>query len=144
MHLNRKPTSRIRFPFATPLALLGKVRGMETPMQQAVAKRLIAIMAELKKNKRQMCDFLGVSEGRFGNWIGRGEKANMPAEEYMARLCEKIPYLTMDYIYLGRLDAVTTSLAIRLKAREMGLDPDQADFPQERVLQEVGLSSRRV
>ena len=112
-------------------------------MQQAVARRLIAIMAELGKNKRQMCEFLDVSEGRFGNWIGRGEKANMPAEDVMARLCELVPHLTMDYIYLGRLDGVKTSLAIRLKAREMGIDPDQADFPEGGVLQAVALSSRR-
>jgi transcriptional regulator with XRE-family HTH domain len=112
-------------------------------MQQAVAVRLAAIMRELGKNRRDMAEFLGVGESRLGNWLGTGEKANMPSEAAMARLCEQVPALTMDYIYLGRLDAVPYSAAIRLKARELGLDPDAPDLDLGPVAAAVGLSNRR-
>lgn len=132
-----------RKSFATYLVGRGKFCAMGSTMQQAVAVRLAAIMKELKKSRREMAEFLEVGESRLGNWLGTGEKANMPSEAAMARLCEKVPLLTMDYIYLGRLDAVPYSHAIRLKARELGLDPDDPGVDLAPVAAAVGLSNRR-
>lgn len=132
-----------RFSFMTHQAWRGTFPSMGNTMQHAVAVRLAAIMKELGKSRREMAEFLDVGESRLGNWLGSGEKSNMPSEAAMARLCEKVPLLTMDYIYLGRLDAVPYAAAIRLKARELGLDPDAPDLDLAPVAAAVGLSNRR-
>lgn len=144
MLCNPETQPRVRFPSTTCQGGLGEASGMENTMQQAVAARLAAIMKELGKKRREMADFLDVSESRLGNWLGSGEKANMPHEAAMVLLCDKVPFLTMDYIYRGRLDCVPYAFAIRLKARELGLDPDQPDIDLEPVAAAVGLSNRRV
>lgn len=69
-------------------------------------------------NRRQMASFLNTSESKLGNWLGNGLKANKPAEEAMVLLCEKVPGLTLDYLYRGVLDHVPMALAIRLQASE--------------------------
>lgn len=116
---------------------------MTDDIQQAVAGRLAAIMDELGKNRREMAAFLDVGESRLGNWLGKGAKSNRPAEDAMVRLVKQVPALTMDYIYLGRLDAVPMALAIRLKAREMGIDPNQPG-QEEAVAAALATSNRKV
>lgn len=116
---------------------------MEPTNQATVARRLDAIIRELGKSRREMASFLDVGESRLGNWLASGPKGNMPAEAAMALLCSKVPALTMDYIYMGRLDGVPINLAVRLKARELGLEPDAQDLPRALVLDAVIASSRR-
>jgi len=108
------------------------LRRMESVLQQAVARRLRAVMSELGMNRRQFAGFLDVAEGKLGNWLGNGAKANMPAEEAMVLLCEKAPGLTLDYIYRGVLDHVPMALAIRLQAWEQGVPVTREDQPAER------------
>jgi transcriptional regulator with XRE-family HTH domain len=118
--------------------------GMETPLQQEVARRLRAVMGELKLNRRQMADYLGVAENRLGNWLGKGPKSSMPAEEALILLCRKVPGLTLDYMYRGLLDHVPTGLAIRLMAREQGMDPDERAPDPDAVLRAGSEALRKV
>lgn len=93
-----------------------------------IGQRLTAIRLERKLSPSQMADWLGVQRTRYVNWE---KEQNRPSEEKMALLCEYTG-VTMDYIYRGILDAVPMALAIRLKAREMGEDPDAPEYdPQE-------------
>ena len=92
--------------------------------QDAIARRLRAIRAEIGIKPPAMAKRLGVGRTRYINWETLGPSGNMPAEEAMALLCDQVPGLTMDYIYRGILDAVPHALAIRLTAHEEGLDPD--------------------
>lgn len=80
-----------------------------------------------------MALFLGVGRTRYLNW----ERAeNLPSETHMIALAEKTG-ITLDYIYRGVLDAVPMALAIRLSARERGLDPDDPDFRPAQALGET-------
>jgi hypothetical protein len=97
------------------------IRVMATVLQQDIARRLRAVMAELGMNRRQFAEFLETAESKLGNWLGKGPKANKPPEEVMVLLCEKAPGLTLDYLYRGVLDHVPMALAIRLKAWEEGI-----------------------
>jgi len=116
--------------------------GMETPLQQAVATRLRALMSELKMNRREMAEYLQVAENRLGNWLGKGSKASMPAEESMILLCSKIRGLTLDYIYRGHLEHLPTGLAIRLTAWEQGIDPDREHLEAETLVRAAAAALR--
>lgn len=95
-----------------------------------IAKRLKAIRKEMKKNATEMAVYVGANRSRYGNWESA---ANFPDEMAMMRLCAATG-LTLDYIYRGKLDAVPLALAIRVKAREKGLDPDAPGFQPEQAL----------
>lgn len=71
---------------------------------------------------------LGVPRTTYLGWEADDpKKPNFPAEEAMAQLCEMKRGLTLDYLYRGVYGSMPLGLAIRLTAREMGLDPDRAD-----------------
>ncbi len=107
---------------------------MAKVVRAEVARRLRAVRAELGLSPAQMAERLGVGRTTYYNWEAENPaKPNFPAEEAMAELCDLLPGLTLDYIYRGRMDAVPTSLAIRLTARELGQDPDAKDFRPEQV-----------
>jgi DNA-binding XRE family transcriptional regulator len=112
---------------------------MANNMLLQIAKRLQAIREELHLDQNGMAKWLDVGRTRYVNW----EKAeNKPAEETMVALCDRTG-VTLDYIYRGRLDAVPTGLAIRLTAREIGMDPDAPDFVPDEALAVVAKASRR-
>jgi transcriptional regulator with XRE-family HTH domain len=86
----------------------------------------------------QLAERLGVGRTTYSNWeMERPTKPNFPAEEAMAELCAQLPGLTLDYIYLGKVDTLRTELAIRVLAREKGLDPDAPNFPRQQVVAEL-------
>jgi transcriptional regulator with XRE-family HTH domain len=95
-----------------------------------IARRLKAARVEMRHHPRVLAELLGTARSTYLGWEAgsRAKKPNFPSEEAMIRLCEIMPGLTLDYLYRGRLDTMRTGLAIRLLAREMGLDPDAADF----------------
>ncbi|MFC4170072.1 helix-turn-helix transcriptional regulator [Teichococcus aestuarii] len=116
----------------------GYVVGMSQHMPDQIAARLRAIRAELGMDQSAFAKWLGVNRTRYVNW----ENAeNKPGEEAMVVLCDKTG-VTLDYIYRGRLDAVPTALAIRLTAREQGLDPDAAGFEPGSVTQALARAIR--
>lgn len=99
-----------------------------------VVRRLRAIRAELGLSPPELAERLGQSRTTYYNWEAENPtKPNLPAEQAMAELCSVLPGLTLDYIYMGKTATMQTGLAIRLTAREMGLDPDAVGFPAERV-----------
>ncbi len=102
---------------------------MSRPTQSAVAKRLRAVRRYLgKESITEMASWLSVPRTRYANWENEGGSGNFPAEEAIADLCDRVPGLTMDYIYRGRLDGMPLALAINLTAWEMGADPSAPDF----------------
>ncbi|MFP5477210.1 MAG: helix-turn-helix transcriptional regulator [Gammaproteobacteria bacterium] len=111
---------------------------MRTIDPDAIARRLRAIRVELGLEQTAMAKWLDVGRTRYVNW----EKAeNFPSEQAMILLCDRTG-VSLDYIYRGRLDAVPTALAIRLKAREMGIDPDSEGFDPTAVLSAAAAATR--
>lgn len=97
---------------------------MTHDLEKAVARRLKAVREELGRDQPSMAKWLGVGRTRY---IGWERAANLPNERVMLVLCDRTG-LTLDYVYRGRLDAVPLALAIRVTAREDGLDPDAPGF----------------
>lgn len=58
-------------------------------------------------------DVLKCERSAVSNWLNGG---NFPKVQQMAVLCERVPGLTMDWIYMGKADAMPYALAIRLEA----------------------------
>jgi hypothetical protein len=77
--------------------------------------------------KTPFAAWLGVNRTKYANWE-KPVSGNFPAEEDMARLCELVPSLTLDYIYRGRFGALNTNLALHLAALEAGDDPKTPGF----------------
>jgi DNA-binding XRE family transcriptional regulator len=138
-HDKAKPAMKARIPGAAVSLSAGYEWAMSNMLDE-VARRLVAIRAEQGLDQTAMAKWLGVGRTRYVNW----EKAeNLPSEEYMVLLCDRTD-VTLDYIYRGRMDAVPTALAIRLKARELGLDPDAPGFDPEPALAAAARAARRV
>lgn len=96
-----------------------------------VVRRIRAVREELGLEPPEMAARLNTARTTYLNWEAiNPAKPNYPGKEAMAAIRELIPGLTLDYLYLGNLDAVPMALAIRLTARELGLDPDSADGRQ--------------
>lgn len=109
------------------------VRPMQTSLEIAIARRLKAIREELGLDVPAMAKALEVGRTRYLNW----ERAeNLPNEQVMMRLCDHTG-ITMDYLYRGILDAVPMRLAIRVAAREQGLDPDTPGLPPVRLAKDA-------
>jgi transcriptional regulator with XRE-family HTH domain len=112
---------------------------MTTDMAKDIARRLRAIRMELGFDQAAMSSWLEIGRTRYVNW----EKAeNKPSEEAMVLLCDRTG-VTLDYIYRGRLDAVQTGLAIRLTAREQGMDPDDPRFDPRDAMSALAQASKR-
>lgn len=112
------------FPFTPAETLAVILPAMETTLEKDVARRLKAVREELGMDQRAMAKWLDVGRTRY---IGWERAANLPNERVMLVLCDRTG-LTLDYVYRGRLDAVPLALAIRVTAREDGLDPDAPGF----------------
>lgn len=91
-----------------------------------IARRLRAIRAETGKTVPELAETIGANKSAYYTWErgSAASKPNFPAEEAMATLCDLLPGLTLDYIYRGKLHTMPANLAIRLVAREAGLDPE--------------------
>lgn len=103
-----------------------------TKLQLAIAPRLRAVQAELKLTDKQMAELVGAEGGRtrWANWIAA---ANLPKEECMIALCERVG-LSMDWIYRGSAAGIDLSKAIRLEARLRGIDPISISREQAQAL----------
>lgn len=124
----------VRSSRATARASDGYAYGMPKVVRSDVVRRLRAIRAELGLSPPEMAERLGVSRTTYYNWEAENPtKPNFPAEEAMAKLCDLLRGLTLDYIYMGRVDTLPTGLAIRLTARELGEDPGSPGFRPERA-----------
>lgn len=95
--------------------------------RENVARRLRAIREHMRMERTPFAAWLGVNRTQYANWEG-GESGNFPAEEAMARLCELIPSLTLDYIYRGKFAMLSSDLTLHLAAREEGSDPTTPGF----------------
>ncbi len=107
---------------------------MPRVVRSEVVRRLRAIRAELGLSDAELARRLGVGRTTYLNWETENpSKPVFPSEEAMAELCDVLPGLTLDYIYLGKLHSLRTDLAVRLTAREQGLDPLSPDFRADQV-----------
>ena len=107
---------------------------MRTDFERAVATRLRVIREELQMLPREVGLLLGISRDRWNNWeMGN----NLPNEKYMVKLC-RATGVTLDYVYMGKLAGVPIDRAIRLAAREQGLNPDDPRFRPEAVAWRLG------
>lgn len=95
-------------------------------LKTAVRRRLRAVQAELGYTQDQMGELVGESRSAWSNWVS--ELSEIPKPLPMIRLCHALPNwnLTLDWIYLGVRDHLPLRLAIRLRARELGVDPETA------------------
>lgn len=103
---------------------------------QGVAKRLTAVRKHIGLDRTPFAAWLGVNRTAYFNWEA-GVKGNFPAEEAMARLCELVPSLTLDYIYRGKMSFLKDDLALRLAAFEAGDDPNTPGFDLDRYRGDV-------
>ena len=105
-----------------------KVMERATPVtREGVARRLTAIRNHVGMKMTPFAAWLGVNRTKYANWENL-ETGNFPAEEDMARLCELIPSMTLDYIYRGKFGSLQTDLALRLAAWEHDDDPTTPGF----------------
>lgn len=96
-------------------------------LQQEVAGRLRALRDELGMTEEEIAKRVGATRESWSNWVGRTAKANPPPVAKMIRLCgSENEHLTLDWIYRGVGDMVPHSRLVRLTARLLGMDPDEA------------------
>lgn len=98
-----------------------------TTLKLEVCRRLRAVQAELDSTQDEMGILVGESRSAWSNWVST-DRPEMPKVEAMIRLCIELPQwnLTLDWVYRGISDHLPLRVAIRLRARELGLDPDTA------------------
>lgn len=92
------------------------------PFQIAIANRLRAIQAEMGRTDAQMAALVGVPRSRWANWKAAGNK---PDEEALCRLWRPAK-VTLEWLYCGDPSRMELGDVIRLTARMMGEDPDNA------------------
>ncbi len=125
----------VRSSYSGHFDRVGTMPRMRTITRDAVVARLRACRAELGLTPTQMAGRLGVSRTAYFNWESEDpKKPNMPSEEGLARLCDELPGLTLDYLYMGALETLPVKLAIRLAARELGMEPDGAEVDMPAVM----------
>jgi hypothetical protein len=117
-----------RFPRTTSGCVAAMLSRMEPSAPKAVARRLRAIMAHLELEKVQdLADIMGAERSRASNWVNGYYPPPVPSAIH---LLSKIPGLTLDWLYLGKADALPVALAIRLGAlEELGTVPAVAEEP---------------
>lgn len=104
----------------------------------AFVRRLRAVREELGLDPPEMADRVGAPRTTYYNWEAETpKKPNFPSKEMMVQIRDALDGLTLDYLYTGRLSTMRTALAIRLTAREMGMDPDDRGFQPEAVVSAV-------
>lgn len=74
------------------------------------AARLKQLRAALKHNQQEMADLLAISFQRYNN-IERGSGLSY---EVAALICQRIPGMTLDWLYFGKESGLTVDLAGRL------------------------------
>ena len=93
----------------------------ELSSPDSVAKRLKAIRAWQNIGQSELAAIAGVAKSAVGNW----EQAfSRPRVEHAARICNRFR-LSLDYIYLGRLDSIPYAVATALETAELGIDQDE-------------------
>lgn len=117
------------------------LKGMAKLNRDAVSLRVRAVREELRLTPTDFAKRLGVGRTAYANWEAiNPKKPNFPSQEGIATMCELMPGLTMDYIYLGNAGKLPLNLAIRLLAREKGIDPDRPGFSPALVLPALSLA----
>jgi transcriptional regulator with XRE-family HTH domain len=107
----------------------GRLPAMARVNRDDMVRRLRAVREEMRLSRAALAERLGVGRTTYANWeTETPAKPSFPSEEAMAELCAQVAGLTLDYLYTGRLGTMRTDLAIRLTAREMGIDPDAEQF----------------
>jgi DNA-binding XRE family transcriptional regulator len=128
---------------------------MVRDLNKEIGERLKIIRAELNLSQTQMGQYLGIDRGRYWHWENagkpkpppkpkpkakagtkparppRGKQGNLPALDVMILLAEKTD-ITLDYIYRGKHEGLHLAMSIRLRARELGLDPDAPEWSSAR------------
>lgn len=113
----------------------GNYTGMSLVRRADIVRRLRLLQAELGLKAAGMAELAGTSRTNWYNWIAEDPQVpQMPSVEGLAQLAANIPGMTLDYLYLGKLDTLRGDVMIRMMAREQGLDPAAADFDQARVV----------
>lgn len=80
-------------------------------MTGAVPLRLKQIRVLLEfEGQQQMADFLDVSFNRYNN-VERGSPLS---HDLAVRICQKVPGMTLDWLYFGKTDGLPLGLAKRL------------------------------
>lgn len=114
---------------------LGRLMAMAKLNRDDVARRVRAVRDEYGATATAFAARIGVERTAFANWEAvNPKKPNFPPPAGVAAMCEAVPGLTMDYIYMGDAGKLPLTLAIRLLARERGIDPDRPDFSPASVL----------
>lgn len=92
-----------------------------------IVKRLRAVMAHLgKQTVREFGEEIGADRSAVSNWMNAATSGNPPPVHHMVTLTEKVPGLTLDWIYTGNPDALPMGLGIRLMAlAELAQVPEQ-------------------
>lgn len=89
-------------------------------LNESVGRRLVALRRELGLTVGQLAERYNVQRTRWNNWEGG---VALPAMPVMIALCDDTK-VTLDYLYRGKSDTMPMGLAVRLLAREQGVDPD--------------------
>lgn len=134
---NRKHVfaDRVRSSYSAGMTGAASMPPMKRITRDAVAARLRAVRAELGLTPSQLAGRIGVGRTAYANWEAvEPKKPNMPSEEGLASLCDELPGLTLDYLYMGALDTLPVKLAIRLAARELGMEPDGQEVDMAAVM----------
>ena len=114
----------VRFAYKPSSGSFGILRHMPDDLQTDFSRRFKAALADGNLTPTQLAKRLGIGRTRVNNWQGG---RNMPQNELLVSAAETLG-VTTDYLLRGRLDAISLPKAIRLMAREMGDDPDAAEF----------------
>ena len=104
------------------------------------ARRLRAAREEGGISAPDFAERIGLGRTRYLNWE-RGD--NMPQNEALIVVAEGLG-VTTDYLLRGRLEAIPLGRAIRLVAREEGLDPGDRSFDSEKSAAMVAKAMGRV
>lgn len=84
-----------------------------------VGRRLRALMKDLElETALDLAKAVGGERSKVSNWLNG---YNLPPVPEMAKLLQRRPGLTLDWIYLGVADALPLKLAIKLQALMAGM-----------------------
>jgi hypothetical protein len=89
-----------------------------------VARRLRTLQKAVGGRGTTMADRLDISPQRWGNFLG-GKPLN---REVAIKLVQTIPGLTLDWLYLGKIDGLTVELARMLEEAEKQLKAKGSDL----------------
>lgn len=83
----------------------------DTMVNETVADRVRKLRGVLgHENQASMASFLGVDFNRYNN-VERGKPLG---HELAVRICQKVPGVTLDWLYFGKMDGLPFELARRI------------------------------